>query len=135
MVVPSTEMWKEGKKQGEKQGGGIGNQELSWRCVKLKIPITYLRGGDEQAAFYISLERRRQVRARDINLGVISMQMTFKTMTAEQITKGMEMETKTILPWGTQTLQKGSLLCPRNQVNKIFQEGENIQLHQNALGN
>lgn len=44
------------------------------------------------------------------------------------------METKTILSRGTQTLQRGSLLCPRNQVKKIFQEGWNTQLHQNALG-
>ena len=79
MVVPCTEMWKEGKKQGE----GMGIKSLVGYVLKLKIPTIHLRGGDEQAACYINLERRGQVRARDINLGVISVQMIFKTMTAE----------------------------------------------------
>lgn len=59
--------------------------------------------------------------------------MIFKTLTAE-ITRGVGVETKTILSRDTQTLQKGSLLCPRNQMKKIFQEGWNTKLHQNALG-
>lgn len=52
-----------------------------------------------------------------------------------QITKGVEMETKIILSSGTQILQRrGPLLCPRNQVKKVFQEGEDTQLYQNGTG-
>lgn len=43
MVVPCTEMWKEGKKQGE----GMGIKSLVGYLLKLKIPTIHLRGGDE----------------------------------------------------------------------------------------
>lgn len=36
MVVPCIEMWKEE----EERGWGMGNQEISLRYVKLKIPPT-----------------------------------------------------------------------------------------------
>lgn len=69
MVVPRTEMWK--KERNRVKGWEI--KSLVWDMLNLRLLSIHPMGGDDWAACYISLELRGQVRAGDINLGVISI--------------------------------------------------------------
>lgn len=56
-------------------------------CVSSKVSIRHPNGDTDQLVGNISLEFRRDIRARETNFASIGIQMVFKVMRLDAITK------------------------------------------------
>lgn len=64
-------------------------------CVSSEVSIRHPNGDTDQLVGNINLEFRRDIRARDTNFASIGIQMVFKVMRLDPVTKKEYVE----IPW------------------------------------